>query len=245
MTKLGVNIDHVATLRQARRTRYPDPVTAAVVAENSGADQITVHLREDRRHIQEYDLLTLRKTVRTMLNLELAASREIVDIAITARPDVCTFVPEKRQELTTEGGLDVIKHFDLLKTYIKELKANSITVSLFIDPENEQVEASREIGADAIELHTGQFCELFDRGEKNASKEVERLKKSAYHANESGLYVAAGHGLNYDNVGLVLKEVPEIVEYNIGHSIIARSVFVGLENAVRQMKDLLKKRSQS
>src|SRR3989338_8235229 len=153
MAKLGVNIDHIATLRQARLTRYPDPVTAATIAENAGADQITVHLREDRRHIQDGDLWMLRKVIKTCLNLEMAASQEIVDIAIQVRPDICTFVPERRAELTTEGGLDVVKNFDKLMNYTKALKENSISVSMFIDPETGQVDASRELGADAVELH--------------------------------------------------------------------------------------------
>jgi len=234
MATLGVNIDHVATLRQARgNVSYPDPVIAAGIVENAGADQITIHLREDRRHIQDADLIALRKLVRVPLNLELAATDEIVDIAIKVRPDVCTFVPEKRQELTTEGGLDVIKNFDKLRSYVKILKAESIIVSMFIDPEPKQVEASKELGAQAIEIHTGRYCE------HNSREEFDRIKAAAKIAKDAGLHVAAGHGLNYDNAALVVKEVPDIAEYNIGHSIIARAVFVGLAQAVIEMKKLI------
>jgi pyridoxine 5-phosphate synthase len=236
--KLGVNIDHVATLRQARgNVRYPDPITAAAIVENAGADQITIHLREDRRHIQEHDLRTLRKTVAVPLNLELAASREIVDIAAEVKPDICTFVPERRQELTTEGGLDVVKSFDKLSGYVKFLKEHSIVVSMFIDPDLDQVDASKEVGADAIELHTGRYCELFK--DEKCGNELTRLKKSAIRADEIGLHVAAGHGLNYDNTSLIVKEIPQIVEYNIGHAIIARAVFVGLSQAVKEIKKIV------
>ncbi len=238
MAKLGVNIDHIATIRQARGTRYPDPVTAATIAENAGADQITIHLREDRRHIQDADLRILRKTVRTLLNLEMAAEEEIADIAISVSPNICTLVPERRLELTTEGGLDVAKTFDKLRHYIDKLKDNSITVSLFIDPDIAQVEASKEIGADTVELHTGKYSE-FASGDDRQLAELERLRKSAKKAKELGLYVAAGHGLNYINAALVVSQVPEIVEYNIGHSIVARAVFVGLEQAVMEMKQIV------
>ena len=236
MARLGVNIDHIATLRQARGTRYPDPVSAAAVVTNAGGDQITIHLREDRRHIQDSDLRLLRKTVSVPLNLELAAIDGIVGIAAEVRPDTCTFVPEKRQELTTEGGLDVIKNFDLLRRYTARLKEKSITVSMFIDPDTKQIEASREIGAEVIELHTGKYCEPG----ANVKEELERLKKMAVYAKNVGLVVAAGHGLNYDNMTPIVKEVPEIVEYNVGHSIIARAVFVGLAQAVREMKEMVK-----
>ncbi len=256
--KLGVNIDHIATLRQARGTIYPDPITAASIVENSGGDQITVHLREDRRHIRDADLFTLRKVIKTLLNLELAATDEIVAIACKARPDICTFVPEKRAELTTEGGLDVVKNFDKLRGYNKILKENSVLVSMFIDPEVKQVEASKELGADAIELHTGRYCELCGSAQSVAQdfspanigrskdlrytllqEEIDKLKAAAIRAKELGLHVAAGHGLNYDNTSLIVKEVPEITEYNIGHAIVARAVFVGLAQAVGEMKKLV------
>lgn len=234
MAKLGVNIDHVATLRQVRgNVKYPDPISAALIAVRSGADQVTVHLREDRRHIQDSDLFALRSVIKSDLNLELAAVDEIVGIACKARPDVCTFVPERRQELTTEGGLEVIKNFDILSGYIRKLKDKSIIVSMFIDADILQVEASKEAGADAIELHTGRYCE------SRSEEELIRLKDAAKRAKDIGLHVAAGHGLNYDNVALVVASIPEIVEYNIGHSIIARAVFVGLETAVKEMKALI------
>ncbi len=250
MKKLGVNIDHVATLRQARLTRYPDPVSAAAIVEKAGADQITIHLREDRRHIQDGDLRVLRNTVTTELNLELAANRGIVDIAKEVLPNVCTFVPEKRQELTTEGGIDVAGMMKSLRPLVKSLTDKSVVVSMFIDPEIKQIIASKESGANSIELHTGRYCELTAhlKGDEDVSqltldarKELERLKIAANKAREIGLYVAAGHGLNYNNTALVVKEIPEIVEYNIGHSIISRAVFIGLENAVREMKRLVER----
>lgn len=231
--KLGVNIDHIATLRQARRiVPYPDPVAAVGIVEKAGADQITIHLREDRRHIQESDLFAIRKVVRTSLNLELAAVEEIIEITLRAKPDICTFVPERREEITTEGGLNVIKNFDKLKCYVSRLKANSIKVSMFVDPNAAQIEASKEVGADAVELHTGDYCL------NESANEVSKLKEALNCARSCGLYVAAGHGLNYDNIGLLIKEIPDIEEYNIGHSIIARAVFVGLEQAVREMKKI-------
>lgn len=237
MPTLGVNIDHVATLRQVRgNVRYPDPIAAAVIVENSGADQITVHLREDRRHIQETDLRTLRRIVKGSLNLEMAASEEILNIALDVAPNVATFVPERRQELTTEGGLDVAKNASKLASYTMKLKEKSVLVSMFIDPDVGQVDASKEIGATAVELHTGRFCDV--EGSERAF-ELARLKKAAERAKEIGLHVAAGHGLNYDNVRFVVAEIPEVVEYNIGHSIVARAVFVGLSQAVKEMKEAL------
>lgn len=263
MAKLGINIDHVATLRQARgNVFYPDPISAAAIVEEAGADQVTIHLREDRRHIQDADLFTLRKTVKTLLNLELAATDEIVGIASKVRPNTCTFVPERRMELTTEGGLDIAKNFDKLRGYTQTLKDNSIIVSMFIDLDLEQVLASKEVGATAIELHTGRYCELYNCSGRACSariskatprlgsgqgfaatdvrEELSRLKKAAIRAREIGLYVAAGHGLNYDNITFVVKEIPEIMEYNIGHAVIARAVFVGLAQAVAEMKEIIK-----
>jgi pyridoxine 5-phosphate synthase len=236
MATLGVNIDHIATLRQARRTSYPDPVTAALIVEKAGADQITVHLREDRRHIQDQDLANLRRVVTKPLNLELAATDEIVGVALKVKPNVCTFVPEKREELTTEGGLNVAGDFNRLRAYTHNLRDAGVVVSMFIDPDMQQIEASREMGADSIELHTGKYCEL--HGTDRAS-ELERLKKCAAHAMKAGLRVAAGHGLNYDNTADVVHAIPEILEYNIGHAIVARAIFVGLDEAVRQMKKIL------
>jgi len=237
MSKLGVNIDHVATLREARKVSYPSPVEAAIIAEKAGADQITIHLREDRRHIQDNDLIAIRKKVNVPLNLELAVDEEIVSIACSAGPNICTFVPERREELTTEGGLDVVKKFDRLRKFVKLLKDRSITVSMFIEPVEGQISASRECGADSIELHTGKYCEL--TGKDDIREELDRLRRSAIVAKEAGLYVAAGHGLNYENTREVVKSIPEIAEYNIGHSIIARAVFVGLDTAVREMKKIL------
>jgi pyridoxine 5-phosphate synthase len=236
MSKLGVNIDHVATLRQARGTRYPDPVAAAASAEAAGADQITVHLREDRRHIQDVDVRILRRSVQTELNLEMAATDPMVDFAIDLKPDSVTFVPEKRKELTTEGGLDLKKNKKKLSRQIPLLQKKGIRVSLFIDPNEEQVKIASEFKADAIEIHTGRYADA--KSEEETQKELDRIRRAAALGKEKGLWVAAGHGLNYMNVGQV-AEIKEIVEFNIGHSIIARAVFVGLEAAVKEMKKLI------
>lgn len=237
MIHLGINIDHVATLRQARGTRYPDPVAAAAIVEGAGADQVVVHLREDRRHIQDQDLRTLRKTVRTSLNLELACTEAIVRIAAEVRPDCCTFVPERRNELTTEGGLDVHRSARPLQKAIALLRAQSIAVSLFIDPEIRDVEAAKALEVDTIELHTGAYCEA--RGPETAQREIERLQRATGRAGALGLRVAAGHGLNYENIRAIVQQIPAIVEYNIGHSVISRAVFVGLSGAVQEMRALL------
>ncbi len=232
--RLGVNIDHVATLRQARGTSYPDLILAAHVAESAGADQITCHLREDRRHIQDKDLSHLRKMVKTKLNLEMAATPEMLAIALETKPDIVTLVPEKREELTTEGGLDLL-HSSFLVECIRQLRQGHIPVSLFINPELEDVEKSLELGANAIELHTGQYAEA--RGEE-AQLESRRLAEAARLGAKLQLKVFAGHGLHYENIS-PLVHIQEIEEYNIGHSIVARSVFVGLEDAVKEMKSLL------
>jgi pyridoxine 5-phosphate synthase len=234
--RLGINIDHVATLRQARRTRYPDPVTAAAVCELAGADQITVHLREDRRHIQERDVRVLRQTVQTLLNLEAAATQEMVKIAYDIKPDTVTLVPERREELTTEGGLDVARQRDHMKKYVQSLKDADIQVSLFIDPDLDQVRAAHRVEADAVELHTGKYCDAVGESEQRA--ELQRIVDAARTAAKLGMRVAAGHGLNYHNVQ-ALVPVAEIEEYNIGHGIVAQAVFVGLERAVRDMVALL------
>jgi pyridoxine 5-phosphate synthase len=234
--RLGVNVDHVATLRQSRRTSYPDPVQAAVLAELAGADQITVHLREDRRHIQERDLEILRRTVQTRLNLEMAATQEMLRIALQARPDVCTLVPERRQELTTEGGLDVAGNLDAVAKVVKGLQGGVIAASLFIDPDLEQVGAAKRVGAEVIEIHTGRYCEA--RAEADRSQELGRIVAAAEAAAELGLRVAAGHGLNYRNLAPVAA-IGEIEEFNIGHAIVAQAVLVGMERAVREMKELL------
>lgn len=235
--RLGVNVDHVATLRQARRTTYPDPVTAAAIAELAGAGQITIHLREDRRHIQERDLRILRETVQTLLNLEMAATQEMVKIAYEHKPDVVTLVPERREELTTEGGLDVAGQRDPIAKIIKNLKDGDIPVSLFIDPDLDQVRASHKVNADRVELHTGRYCEA--RNERERSRELARIVDAAKAAARLGMTVAAGHGLNYDNV-LPIARIEEIDELNIGHSIVARAVLVGFERAVREMVELMR-----
>jgi pyridoxine 5-phosphate synthase len=236
MPELGVNIDHVATLRQARRTYEPDPVHAAVLCELAGADGITIHLREDRRHIQDRDLAVLRQTVTIKLNLELAASSEIVEIACRTRPDQATLVPEKREEITTEGGLDVAAHRAAVAEAVQRLRAAGIYVSLFLDPDPRQIELAKELEADAVELHTGQYAlaKGAAQGEQlgsliEAGKLIRRL----------GLGLHAGHGLNYHNVHAV-AQIDDMHELNIGHAIVSRAVMVGMERAVREMKELMK-----
>lgn len=236
MKRLGVNIDHVATLRQVRGTRYPDPCEAAFEAIQGGADQITIHLREDRRHIADDDLHRLKASVTVPLNLEMAAVTEITAIACEVRPDVATLVPERREELTTEGGLKVRGNKEL-PAVISRLKDAGIEVSLFIDPSVDEIEASRDLGVDAVELHTGTYCNAGSR--LDAEQELARLKEAAGAAHVLNLRVAAGHGLNVDNVISVAQHIPLIEEYNIGHSIVARAVFLGLEAAVREMKEFL------
>jgi len=232
MTKLGVNIDHVATVRQARMGIEPDPVWAASIAELAGADGITVHLREDRRHIQDRDVRLLRSTVKSKLNLEMAVSDEIVDIALELRPEQVSLVPEKREEVTTEGGLDVLGGGDRLVNAVQRLKDAGIQVNFFIDPEPEQIRSSADIGADGVELHTGQYALA---GVAECSQRLAELASGAQMASELGLIVAAGHGLDYLNVGPV-AELAQVEELNIGHSIISRAVFVGLDLAVREMR---------
>ncbi len=234
--KLGVNVDHVATLRQARRATYPDPVTAAALAELGGADQITIHLREDRRHIQDRDLKILRETCHSTLNLEMAATQEMVKISYDVKPDICTLVPERREELTTEGGLDAVGGRDNVRKVVKNLKDGEIQVSLFIDPDIDQVRAAHKCDADRVELHTGRYCDARSTADRN--RELARVVDAAKAANKLGLKVAAGHGLNYDNVHSMV-EIAEIEELNIGHAIVARAVLVGMERAVRDMIALL------
>ncbi len=235
--RLGVNVDHVATLRQSRRTQYPDPVAAAMLAELAGADQITIHLREDRRHIQDRDLQVMRKTVTTRLNLEMAATQEMVKIAYETKPDVCTLVPERREELTTEGGLDVVGGRDVIRRVVKTLHDAEIRVSIFIDPDLDQVKAAHRAEAQAIEFHTGRYCEA--RLASDQRRELARLVDACKAAAKLGIEVAAGHGLNYQNV-LPVAAIPEIEELNIGHSIVGRAVLVGMERAVREMKELIR-----
>lgn len=236
MIRLGVNVDHVATVRQARGTIAPDPVAAAALAELAGADGITVHLREDRRHIQDRDVELLRQTVQTALNLEMAGTDEMVAIACRIRPDMVTLVPEKRQELTTEGGLDVISCSQQLKGQIATLQESGINVSLFVDPDLNQIDQAFQVGADAVEIHTGSYCDAPSHGAQLA--ELAKIEQAIHAARHTGLGVNAGHGLNYHNIGPVVA-LGGIEEFNIGHSIIARAVLVGIERAVREMKALL------
>lgn len=233
---LGVNIDHVATLRQARLTRYPDPVEAVFAAEKGGADGITVHLREDRRHIQERDVELIQSVLLTRLNLELAVTDDMVTYAKTVKPDHCCFVPERREELTTEGGLDVVSQENKIRKATEALREIGTEVSLFIDPEHKQVEAALRCQAQAIEIHTGAYAEAQTKLEQQ--KELERIIEAAKIANQMGLIVNAGHGLNYQNVQAIAA-IPEMNELNIGHGIIAYAIFTGLETAVREMKRLM------
>ena len=236
MIALGVNIDHVATLRQARRGRYPDPLLAALVAEEAGADSITLHLREDRRHIQERDVTSLREALQTRMNLEMAVTEEMIRIAQKVLPQDCCLVPESRQEITTEGGLNVVEHSARIGDAVKALGASGVRVSLFIDPDLEQIEAAQRAGAPVIELHTGAYAE--STGAARA-REFERLCAAAKFGVRLGLIVNAGHGLNYHNVEPIAA-IPEIVELNIGHSIVARAIVDGLAKAVRDMKELMR-----
>jgi len=235
MTTLGVNIDHIANVRQARKTIEPDPVQFAFLAELGGADSITVHLREDRRHIQDRDVFLLRETIKTKLNLEMAATEEMLGISKKLLPDYVTLVPEKREEVTTEGGLDVKNNIQYLKNFVASLKDSNIKVSAFIDPLSEQITYSKEIGFDFIELHTGKYAEL--KGYERYD-ELQKIIESTHEANDLGLVVNAGHGLNYNNV-IEIASINNMNELNIGHSIVARALAVGLEKSVREMKSLI------
>lgn len=236
MPMLGVNIDHVATLRQARGEVFPDPVKAAQVCECSGADSIVCHLRKDRRHIQDRDLFKLRKSVKGKLNLEMSTIDEIVKIALKVKPDQATLVPERREELTTEGGLDVIKHKSRVARVVKMLSKGGIVVSLFIDPKRPQIKASEDVGASYIEIHTGRYANAATLSSRK--RELRRIKESCLYAHSIGLGVNAGHGLDYENVKNIAK-IPVIKELNIGFSIIAGAVFIGLGDAVKQMKSII------
>ena len=239
--RLGVNVDHVATVRQARRTFEPSPVFAALIAQQAGADQITLHLREDRRHIQDRDLELIKELVKIPVNLEMAPTEEMRSIALRVRPDRVTLVPERREEITTEGGLDVASSKEKLKEFIKPIKEAGIEVSLFIDPEEEQVRASKEVGTDAVELHTGNYANLWNEhrfGE--AEEELRRIERAGRLARDLGLKVYAGHGLTYHNVKGILRLRDVIEELNIGHSIVANAVIFGFERAVREMIEILK-----
>jgi len=237
MIRLGVNVDHVATVREARRTYEPDPVFAAYLAELAGADQITIHLREDRRHIKERDLQILRKTVTTRLNLEMALNEEIIQIALSVKPDQVTLVPERRQEITTEGGLDVAGQAGRVAESVTRFHEAGIMVALFVDPEEKQIRASAEVGADAVELHTGEYANAKTDSERE--QQLTRLREAAELAHKLGLKVAAGHGLTYTNIHPI-KTLPHLEEVNIGHTIVSRAIYVGFYEAVRQMKELLK-----
>ena len=236
MARLGVNVDHIATLRQARGGSEPDPVMAASLVQLAGAEGVVVHLREDRRHIQDRDLTILRETVHTQLNLEMAAEDSVAKIAFSIKPDMATLVPERRQELTTEGGLDVVAHRDRIQSMINLLKEGGIPVSLFIDPDVQQIRAAHKVQADYVELHTGRYANT--RRQHETDSEYDALVQAAKLAAKLGLRVSAGHGLNYHNTQRLTK-ISEIEEFNIGHSIVARAVFVGLERAVLEMKALL------
>jgi pyridoxine 5-phosphate synthase len=235
MLHLGVNVDHVATLRQARRAGYPDPLFAALIAEQSGADSITVHLREDRRHIQDRDVRMCKDALQTRLNLEMAATEEMVRIACEIRPADCCLVPERRAEVTTEGGLDVVAAQDPLKVACQKLAQAGIRVSLFVDPQRTQLDAAVKVGVPAVELHTGAYAEAL--GEQKA-RELQRIHEAARYASGLGLTVHAGHGLNYHNVQPVAA-IAEIVELNIGHAIVARALIDGMARAVSEMKRLM------
>ncbi|WP_217532780.1 pyridoxine 5'-phosphate synthase [Vibrio metschnikovii] len=233
---LGVNIDHVATLRNARGTRYPDPVHAAEIAERAGADGITIHLREDRRHIQDRDVRILRETLQTRMNLEMAVTDEMLEIALNTQPEFVCLVPEKREELTTEGGLDVLGQLEKVKAATEKLTAAGIKVSLFIDADREQIDAAKACGAPFIELHTGHYAEASN--ETDQQNELKKIAAAAAYASDLGITVNAGHGLTYHNVAAIAA-IPEIYELNIGHAIVGRAVFDGLSKAVADMKAIM------
>lgn len=233
--ELGVNVDHIATLRQARGVSYPDPMQAAEIARQAGADGVTVHLREDRRHIQDHDVHNIRGNVNLPMNLEIAATSEMLNIAKMVKPYECCIVPEKREELTTEGGLNILGQLDYLTQYVSELAAHDIRVSLFIDPEKDQIEASKAVGAHIVELHTGNYA---DCEEAQRDAELDRIRQSATFAHKLGLQVNAGHGLHYQNV-VPIAAIPELVCLNIGHSIVARASMTGFYEAVFSMKQLM------
>lgn len=236
MPRLSVNIDHIATLRQARKGVEPDPVVAAVIAETAGADGVIAHLREDRRHIQDRDVRLLREIVHTKLNLEMAATEEMQRIALEMKPDFSTLVPEKREELTTEGGLETASRIDFMKAYVGRLQQGGVIVSLFIDPDEKQIAAAKKTGAEWVEIHTGAYANA--RGEKDREREFQKVVEAAKLAARLGLRVGAGHGLNYANAQRIAR-IPEVEELNIGHSIISRAALVGLERAVKEMRELI------
>jgi pyridoxine 5-phosphate synthase len=248
--RLNVNIDHVATIREARKTIEPSIITAAVICEQAGANGITVHLRQDRRHIQDRDIELLRDVVTTYLNVEMAATEEMIGIALATKPDAVSLVPENPNEVTTEGGLDVANNSAVVGNAVEKLKNAGVFVSIFIDPDMDQIDAAKQAGAQQVELCTAEYAELtlsaraaHGEGERKAAAETERIRNAAIHAKSLGLIVAAGHGLTYRNVG-ALAAIPEITEFNIGHNIISRAVFVGLNQAVREMITAVREQSR-
>ncbi len=238
MIRLFVNVDHVATLREARKTTEPDPLIAALLAEKAGADGITVHLREDRRHIQDHDVDRIKQNIQTKLNLEMAATEEMVEIAIKTKPYQVSLVPEKRQEITTEGGLDVCSNIHNIKSVKHKLESHGILVSLFVDPNPNQIQASRELGVPSIEINTGLYTELSEQHE--VDKELAKIIKAAAQAKSFGMRVFAGHGLNNENV-IPIAAIPQIEELNIGHNLVARSIYSGMDQAIKNMKDAIQK----
>ena len=236
MIKLGLNIDHVATLRQVRGSRYPNVIRAALLAESAGVDAITLHLREDRRHIQDHDVIALREMLQVRMNLESAVTEEMIAIALRTKPHDLCLVPERREELTTEGGLDVVRYFDTIRSACERCAAAGIRVSLFIDPDQKQIDAAQRAGAPVIELHTGKYAEADSVPEH--AHELQRLRVASVHAHAQGLQVNAGHGLHYHNVQDIVT-IPELVELNIGHAIVSEALFIGLEAAIIKMKQLL------
>ena len=239
LPRLGVNIDHVATLRNARGENYPSPLRAALLCQKYGADGITAHLREDRRHIKDNDINEIKKNISIPLNFEMAPTNEMVDIAINAGPNACCIVPERREEITTEGGIDLLRNHNILIPKIEKIKKNNIRVSLFIDATLDQIKIAREIGADIIELHTGEFCRKINYNE-DASAELERIDEAADYGNNIGLELHLGHGITFDSIK-ELSKIKEVTEFNIGHFIISESVFLGLEKSINKFKELIKK----
>ena len=237
LPRLGVNIDHVATLRNARGENYPSPVQAALLCEKYGADGITAHLREDRRHIRDTDVSEIIKNIKIPLNFEMAPTNEMVEIAININPNACCMVPEKREEVTTEGGIDIKKNQDLLLPKIEKIKKNNILVSLFIDASEEQIKLAKEIGADIVEIHTGEYCRKINYHE-DGQNEFERIKEAAIFADEIGLELHLGHGITFDSVK-ELSKIKEVKEFNIGHFIISESVFIGLQNSIKKFKEII------
>tara|TARA_Y100001970_G_scaffold262747_1_gene347382 strand:- start:6294 stop:7019 length:726 start_codon:yes stop_codon:yes gene_type:complete len=237
--RLGVNIDHVATVRNARGENYPSPLRAALLVEKYGGDSVTIHLREDRRHINDRDLKEIKKKIKIPLNLEIAPSKEMVRISLKHRPDYVCIVPEKRREITTEGGLNLKKNTHLIKSIIKKLKKKNIRTSLFVEPNIQDVKIAKKINADCIEIHTGKFCNLYNKN-KNIKKELKRIKNSVILANKIGLEVHAGHGITFSSVK-ILSKINGIKEFNIGHFIIGESIFIGIKDSIRKFKNILKK----